>query len=162
MAEYAPLISALPAELARQFLIRSARCRRRIVDSVVTASSRGRPDNDCNTRQQHRGRHGRKHQPGCATADAEPRECNHQPSGGNHFCDQGSAFYGEHSIEMGWLKAPREALICRGAEQARLTESGQAARLSRISANAALPARVASDIVSKKSDCRTALLLPAA
>jgi hypothetical protein len=38
----------------------------------------------------------------------------------------------------------------------------QAARLARISANAALPARVASDIVSKNSDCRTALLLPAA
>jgi hypothetical protein len=38
----------------------------------------------------------------------------------------------------------------------------QAAQLARISANAALPARVASDIVSKKSDCRTALLLPAA
>ena len=37
----------------------------------------------------------------------------------------------------------------------------QAARLARSSANAALPIRLASDIVSKNSDCRTGLLLPA-
>ena len=39
--------------------------------------------------------------------------------------------------------------------------ASQSARLPRSSANAALPALVASDIVSKKSDCRTALALPA-
>jgi len=38
----------------------------------------------------------------------------------------------------------------------------QTARLARSSANAVLPARVASDIVSKNSDCRTGLLFPAA
>jgi hypothetical protein len=36
------------------------------------------------------------------------------------------------------------------------------AQLARISANAALPARVASDMLSKKSDCFTGLFLPAA
>jgi hypothetical protein len=43
----------------------------------------------------------------------------------------------------------------------RANSSNQAARLARSPANAALPVRVASDIVSKKSDCRTGLLFPA-
>jgi hypothetical protein len=42
-----------------------------------------------------------------------------------------------------------------------LNSRSQAARFDRSSANAALPVRVASDIVSKNSDCRTGLLFPA-
>jgi hypothetical protein len=51
-----------------------------------------------------------------------------------------------------------------GAEAAQqcAREAGHAVWLLRSSANAALPARVASDIVSKKSDCCTAFAFPAA
>jgi hypothetical protein len=49
----------------------------------------------------------------------------------------------------------------QSARRKRANNGNQAARLARSPANAALPVRVASDIVSKKSDCRTGLLFPA-
>jgi hypothetical protein len=57
------------------------------------------------------------------------------------------------------LKRDRIAALWLPTQQA--NKSRQAARFDRSSANAALPVRVASDIVSKNSDCRTGLLFPA-
>jgi len=50
----------------------------------------------------------------------------------------------------------------RNGKRCAARNSHQSAAVVRSSANAILPARVASDIVSKNSDCRTGLLFPAA
>jgi hypothetical protein len=55
----------------------------------------------------------------------------------------------------------KQTLLCVALNDLTANNGNQAARLARSPANAALPVRVASDIVSKKSDCRTGLLLPA-
>jgi len=72
-------------------------------------------------------------------------------------------------VGIGGRAAPAEVLARLNDGQALEYDSPpsannghQASRLARSSANAVLPARVASDIVSKNSDCRTGLLFPAA
>lgn len=78
-----------------------------------------------------------------------------------HFRNKSKSVFGRGPLRVRFLP-DRDQIEDLATLQFRAKSNYQAARLARRFAKATLPARVASDIVSKNSDCCTGLFFPAA